>query len=208
MKVEAVLKIEGDTLETARNFLRKLLKEGIVDYLLVPQEISHGRTLVQTLVKDPAHLDKANPLSPVMPMNSATIVSQLTADKPRKKLGVVLKPCEIRALIELVKLGQASLENILIIGTDCLGTYEVEAYAQLMDEMEGSAEEKRAQVLAQMQQSAAKHDNGSPVSLRSACKMCNAIIPPLADITLRSSGWRMGFSSASKVSWQRNSALR
>jgi formate dehydrogenase subunit beta len=137
MKVEVALKIEGDTLKAVRNFLAILLKERIVDFLLVPQEISHGRSLVQTLVKDAAHLDRANPFSPVMPMNSATIVSQLTADKPGKRLGVVLKPCEIRALIELTKLGQANLEDLVIIGTDCLGTYEVEDYARVIEGMEG-----------------------------------------------------------------------
>jgi hypothetical protein len=82
MKVEAVPKAEeGNILEASRNFLGKLLREGVVDYLLVPMEISHGRTVVQTLVKEPAHLDKANPFSPVMPVSSAAIVSQLTIDK-------------------------------------------------------------------------------------------------------------------------------
>jgi formate dehydrogenase subunit beta len=184
MKVEVALKIEGDTLKAVRNFLAILLKERIVDFLLVPQEISHGRSLVQTLVKDAAHLDRANPFSPVMPMNSATIVSQLTADKPGKRLGVVLKPCEIRALIELTKLGQANLEDLVIIGTDCLGTYEVEDYARVIEGMEGAAEEKGARLLAEMRQGTARPGTGLPISPRSACRMCNLITPPLADITL------------------------
>jgi len=93
MKVKTILKADGDILGATKNFLGRLLKEEIIDYLLVPQEISHGRSLVQTLVKDPAHLEQANPFSPVMPMNSATIVGQLTVDKPKKKVGAVLKPC-------------------------------------------------------------------------------------------------------------------
>lgn len=186
MKVEAVLKVEkGDILGAARSFLGKLLAEGLVEYLLVPLEISHGRTLAQTLVKERAHLDRANPFSPVLPVNSASIVSQLTIDKPGKKLGAVLKPCEIRALVELVKLGQASLENLVIIGTDCLGTYEVEDYAKLVDEMKGAAEKKGAQVLTKMRQQIAQPDTKPlPISLRPACKMCNSFTPILADITL------------------------
>jgi hypothetical protein len=39
---------------------------------------------------------------------------------------VVLRSREIRALIELVKLQQANLDNLTIIGVDCLGTYEVD----------------------------------------------------------------------------------
>jgi formate dehydrogenase subunit beta len=44
------------------------------------------------------------------------------------KTGVVLRPCEARALIELVKLKQARLENVLLISFDCLGTYSMKDY--------------------------------------------------------------------------------
>lgn len=185
MKVNAVLKTDGDILSSARTFLGKLLKEGIIDYVLVPQEISHGRTLTQTLVKDPAHLDRANPFSPVMPMNSAAIVGQLTADKPNKKVGAVLKPCEIRAFVELVKLGQARRENLTIIGTDCLGTYEVEDYAGFIDGMEGQENEKGAKILAEMRINIHQPGSGSPsLSLRPACRMCHIFTPTLEDVNL------------------------
>ena len=184
MMVDTLLRAEGDILNVSRKFLGKLLKERIVDYLLVPQEICHGRTLTQTLVKDPDHLVSANPFSPVMAMNSATIVSQLTADNPDKKLGVVIKPCEIRAFIELVKLGKARRENLLIIGTDCLGTYEVEDYARYIDGKESADEGKGAQALAEMLRNIEKSDTELPIPLRSACRICNAITPALADITL------------------------
>ncbi|MHC4789323.1 MAG: hypothetical protein ACYS8K_09010, partial [Planctomycetota bacterium] len=45
-------------------------------------------------------------------------------------IGVVLRPCEIRAFIELVKLQQASIDPFLIIGVDCWGTYSVQDYAE------------------------------------------------------------------------------
>jgi formate dehydrogenase subunit beta len=44
----------------------------------------------------------------------------------------VLRPCEIRALVELTKLEQASLNNALIIGVDCPGAYTVADYAQMI----------------------------------------------------------------------------
>ena len=184
MKVEAGLKTKEETLVTLRSFLANLLKEGIVDYLLVPQEISNGRTLTQTLVTKPANLGGANPFSPVMPMNSASIVSKLTARKPKKKLGAVLKPCEIRALVELVKLGQASLEHLVIIGTDCLGTYEIEDYAKYVDNMGDTQEEKGERILSEMHRNMTQSDEGIPLPLRLACQTCNAITPPLADIIL------------------------
>ena len=185
MKVNAILKGNGESLRAVRNFLGGLLKEKIVDYLLVPQEISRGRSYAQTLVKDPAHLDRANPFAPVMPMNSGKIVSQLTGDRPTQKVGVVLKPCEIRALIELIKLGQAHRENLVIIGTDCPGTYEVDEYARMIDEMEGTFEEKERKVLTGMRKNLEVPGTESlPVSQRPACKICHMFTPTLEDINL------------------------
>lgn len=183
-KVHAVIKAEGgDILGASRRFLCKLLVEGIVDYLLVPEEISGGRSLALSLIKNLEKLDKANPFSPVMPISGAMMVAQLTSDKSEKKLGAVLKPCEIRALVELVKLEQANLDNVTIIGTDCLGTYEVEDYTRVFNEVKGSAEEKATQVLGEMCRNITK-PGSMPAELRSSCKMCNSFTPALADITI------------------------
>lgn len=183
MNTNTVLPVkEGDVLGALRGFLAALLEKQIVDALLVPLEISQGRSLAQTLVQDPAYLSKANPLSPVMPVNSATLVSQLTGDKPARKVGAVLRSCEIRALIELVKLQQANLDNVTIIGVDCLGTYEVEDYARRIGELEGPAEGKGAQVVAEMRQQIAEGRANS--ALRLACQICERPIPEGADITL------------------------
>jgi hypothetical protein len=73
-------------------------------------------------------LERADPLAPVLPINGARAASLLTVTGHRQKLGVVLRSCEIRALVELVKFQQAKLENVLIIGVDCLGTYPVTAW--------------------------------------------------------------------------------
>lgn len=184
MRVDAHVTAKGGMLETLRDFLAELLRERIVDYLLVPQEISRGRSLTQTLVTDPANLTRANPFSPVMPINSASVVSKLTASRPNKRLGAVLKPCEIRALVELVKLGQANLENLVIIGTDCLGTCEIEDYAKYIDGMKDTKEEKGERILFEMHQSVNTSDAGMPIPLRLACRTCNTITPPFADIIL------------------------
>jgi len=202
METNTVLPVkEGDVLGALRGFLGALLENQIVDALLVPLEIGQGRSLAQTLVQDPAYLSGANPFSPVMPINSATLVSQLTGDRPfgrvhpeqsrraqdrpSQKVGVVLRSCEIRALIELVKLQQANLDNLTIIGVDCLGTYEVDDYARLIDEMEGPAKEKGAQVVAEMRQRVEEGSaESSAVPLRMACQICELPTPVGADIAL------------------------
>ena len=89
MKINAFLPIKDGILGTMRGFLAALLEKEIVEALLVPQEVAHGRGLAQTLVQDPARLEGANPLSPVIPVNSAILVSRLSVDL-RRTVGVVL----------------------------------------------------------------------------------------------------------------------
>ena len=43
-------------------------------------------------------------------------------DTYNKKIAVVCKSCDARALIELAKIGQVNIENILMIGINCSGT--------------------------------------------------------------------------------------
>ena len=64
MKVYGIIKSdEGNIFETMRGFFEKLFEEEVIDYLLVPQHISKGRTLTQTLVKNIENLDGINPFS-------------------------------------------------------------------------------------------------------------------------------------------------
>jgi formate dehydrogenase subunit beta len=126
MSVQATVEVkDGDVLAALRAFLRQLLEREVVDALLVPVELPSGDAVAQTLIKDPNKLGRANPLAPVMMVNSADLVSRLTRRGNREKVGAVLRSCEMRALVELVKLQQAELDNLVTVGIDCLGTYEV-----------------------------------------------------------------------------------
>lgn len=121
----------GDTLGAVRGFLRRIMEAGIVDLLLVPMETSHG-AVTPALVADPELLDKANPLAPVMGLNAAHAAGRVSVREPRQRVGVVVRSCELRALVELVKLQQASLDDLVTIGIDCLGTYDVSVYSAMV----------------------------------------------------------------------------
>ncbi|MFQ6036055.1 MAG: hypothetical protein ACE5NM_09465, partial [Sedimentisphaerales bacterium] len=182
-----------------RELLRSMLSRELVDAILVPQETPSKKTVVQTLVRDPAKLDTANPLAPVFGINSARIITKMCVgqmpgvetaaaepteqkqnaeneeqtpgqgqqkEKPINEqepdeveqptpveaqsaaqhqcavseeqshpapIAVVLRPCEIRALVELVKLQQASIDPFVVVGVDCWGTYSVQDYAAKVD---------------------------------------------------------------------------
>jgi formate dehydrogenase subunit beta len=178
--MNTVIPVENtDLLAALRGFLRGMIENGIVEALLVPLETGDG-TVLPALVTDPARLKSANPLMPVMPINNARAVSAITGKHTPAKVGVVLRPCEIRALIELVKLQQASLENVTIMGMDCPGTYEV------AESVAKGIWRQPASLTAYLE--AAKEGRELDIdglSLRQACQMCIHPVPENMDIHIR-----------------------
>ena len=163
---------EGGILETLKQFLRELLEKGLVNAILVPVELPSKDNVVQTLVTSVDKLEAANPLAPVLPVNSARIVSALTkVASSQKKIGVVLRSCEIRAVVELVKLKQISLQGLVLIGIDCFGTYSINDYSKLVEENQSPTQ--RALDLV-------KEKKGDSL-LREACQVCEYPFPLEAD---------------------------
>ncbi len=182
MTVKAIVQVrDADVLAALREFLRQLLEKKIVDALMVPLELPSGDAIAQTLIKDPDKLQNANPLAPVMMVNSAKLVSNLTRRGNREKVGAVLKSCELRALIELVKLQQATLDNVVTIGIDCLGTYEVPEYAQLSRELDDGAGPSAEQLQAAKEGAVVPRDG---YEFRAACQICEYPIPTNVDINI------------------------
>ncbi len=172
---------DGKSLESIKNFLKTLLEKDLVDVLLVPQEVPSGENVFQTLVADSEHLERVNPLAPVMPVNSAKLIAHLTVTNPGKKIGAVLRSCEVRALIELVKLKQATLDNLLIVGIDCLGTYSVLDYASLVQATDGKSSPTGV-ILTNIQ--GGKEISVSDRHPRSACQVCEFPAPQNADLAI------------------------
>jgi formate dehydrogenase (coenzyme F420) beta subunit len=176
--MRALVPVEnGDVLAAICGFLKQLLEAEVVDALLVPMETPAG-TITPALVADPALLDAANPLAPVMGLNAARLAGKVSVREPRGRIGVILRPCELRALVELVKLQQAALDDLVTIGVDCVGTYDVPVYLEKRLEI-GDQRLWRAlydHLLSNPQ---------SPISdLRDACQMCEKPHAEGADIRL------------------------
>jgi formate dehydrogenase subunit beta len=168
-------------------FLRGLLEKGIVDALLVPRHTPAGDNVVQTLFTDPARLEGIDPIAPVLPVNSAKLVSDLTETGVVGRLGAVLRSCEVRALIELVKLKQASLDDVILIGVDCLGTYEMNDYAALAASSNGNPSTGSGRRLSTDLLAQAKERHLAPHEghqFRVACQMCEYPVPQGVDLAL------------------------
>jgi len=175
--MNTIIPVENhDVLAALRGFLKQLLDEKVIDALLVP--LHNGGSVSPALVTNSAMLDSANPLMPLMPINTARAVSALTGKHSPTKLGVVLRSCEIRALVELVKLQQASLDGVMLIGMDCPGTYELDEFLDL--ESEGNCAANLAEYLTAAVEGREPSIKG--IELRTACQMCVHPAPENVDI--------------------------
>lgn len=164
---------DGQLRASINNLLKDLLSKGVVDAILVPLTHPAGNNVVQTLVTSPDYLDRADVLAPVMPVNAARIIQAITRLTPaNRKTAVVMKPCELRALVELVKLRQASLDNLYLIGIDCPGAYSVSDYPELVAE-------KTSDKFA----GAAWNGQEDP-KLRAGCQVCEYPVPLMTDLTI------------------------
>jgi formate dehydrogenase subunit beta len=163
--------------EATRELLRSLLESGKVGAVLALGGTGNdGEGVAYSLFTDPAAFEEggaACPLLPFMPANAGGLLSRLTLQgPPAEPVAAVVKPCELRALIELVKLNQCSLDNILLISSTCSGVYPLDA--GIDGTLEGELPEywevvKRGEV-----------DEG----VRPTCRACVNFVPENADITI------------------------
>ena len=152
---------DGQIRKTINAFLGDMLSKQVVKAILVSLAHPAGNSIVPTLVTNPEYLEQADVLAPVSPVNSARIVSAMTRLTPAsKKTAVVMRSCEMRALIELIKLKQASLDNLILIGIDCPGVYSMDDYSQFVAE---STSEDFVKVAWQ---------NKEDAKLRAGCQIC------------------------------------
>lgn len=161
--MRAYIAVENkDTLGAVQAVLRKML-ESDLDALMVPMRTPAG-TVAPALVTDPEMLDQADPLAPVYPVNSARVLGWMTQREPRGRIGAVMRSCEVRAMVELVKLKQACLDCVTVIAMDCAGAVDVSTYAAQMQTEDQSWSALFSDPTA--------FSATSDIPLRDACQMC------------------------------------
>ena len=164
---------DGKIRETVNSFLKELFTKKAINAMLVPLSHPAGISVVQALVTNLSFLDRADVFAPVMPVNSARMVQALTRLTPvNRKTAVVIRSCEMRAFIELVKLKQIQIDKLLLIGIDCPGAYAVNNYPEFAAEKESDDFVKAGFKWAE------------DTMLRSGCQICEYPYPLTADITI------------------------
>jgi formate dehydrogenase subunit beta len=107
-----------------------MLSKNLVDAVLVAARTPYSPLPMPTLFADPDKATCADPLAPVAPFNAARQAAALLRHQTGKRLALVLRPCEIRALVELVKLKQCVLEDVVLIGIQCRGRMENQVFLE------------------------------------------------------------------------------
>ncbi|MFH2046146.1 MAG: Coenzyme F420 hydrogenase/dehydrogenase, beta subunit C-terminal domain [Pseudomonadota bacterium] len=180
MTVTAKINIKNqDISESIRSFLEDILKTGIVQAMLVPQHLPMKKMVMPTLVTDPKHLEGVDTIAPAFPMTAATIAAKLTRKPMGGKIAAVLRPCEIRAFIELVKLNQAQKDDIILISVDCLGAFSNNDYLKFFSQ---KTKEASTMFYKKVMDENAVEIEG--VKLAAACMACEHPVSENADIQI------------------------
>jgi formate dehydrogenase subunit beta len=180
MAITANVDVKGkDILGSLRDFFKSVLEIDEIKALLVPQHLPMKNMVMPTLVTAPNHLDGVDPLAPAFAMNAARVVARLTRKPMGAKVAAVLRPCEIRAFVELVKLKQGRTEDLVLIGLDCLGAIRNKDYIQL-------AERNPAPSTAEFYESILRGKSAEigGFELAPACRACEDPVADNADIQI------------------------
>jgi formate dehydrogenase subunit beta len=167
----------GDENAALRELLKDVLAQPEISAVVAPLG-GAGDAVMPALVSDPDRLDDARPLSPSFPVNAARLMSRLTRKPARGRIAALLRPCEIRAFVELVKLNQADRAQAVIIGFDCPGAMTNRDYATWA--ASGDAAESTRQFVAQALSAPGEMDD----RMAQACSVCEHPLPMSADIAV------------------------
>ena len=178
MATHWIVNTYGDPLSTLQTTLGKIWGQAGLDGMLIPGASGPNELTKPRLVHDPAELANLNPFRPIMTMNAARLIPDILEKYPEGQIGVLLRPCEMRALIEMVKHSPLSLERLLTISVDCLGTFPPEDYLWRVDR-KGSAEK-----LAQEGLRFARQGGILAYRYRAACQFCVAPFTAGAQINI------------------------
>lgn len=170
---------KSDLLTALRELSANILGQNNISAIFAPWRRPMKNIVMPTLLTDPQHLSGIDPLSPAFPMNSAKIASRLTRKPSGGRIAAILRPCEIRAFRELVKLKQGRMEDLVIIGIDCLGAFTNRDYIHWVSEdADASTKNFYTQALDE------SIDSPYDVNLAAACRACEFPIAWDADLSI------------------------
>jgi formate dehydrogenase subunit beta len=172
-KMSKVFTINESVENGLRELLSSLLKNKKIRAVFALKKMNDTGAVSYHIFTNADELTEALPFYPIMPANAAQMLSRFTLLAPSAEpIAVLMKPCELRALIELGKRQQAHLENLLVISTTCGGVLPLQAMStnDLMEKLPHYWEAiKKSEI---------------PTDIRATCKACEHFVPYNADIII------------------------
>lgn len=164
--------------EGIRKLLDELFSKRLADALFVSAITPWSLLPMPHLFTFLDNMDRLTPLAPAAPFNAAVQAAQVLREVLDKKVALVLRPCEIRALIELSKLNQCVLDdNVIIIGIECGGRFENATFLKKIKNNGG--------LTASFYKDESIRENIAP-----SCQGCTDFIPENSDISILTIGWQ------------------
>ncbi len=155
--------------DTVTGLLHRMLTQHMIDAVLVQAPTPYSKLPLPMLVTDPEQLAGAEPLAPVAPFNAARQAAAVTRHAVNQRIALVMRPCEIRAWIELTKLNQCVRDHVVIIGFDCLGRMANDTYLNEINQ--------NPDLTRMFYTGSALHANCT-----AACQRCTRFLPSQADL--------------------------
>lgn len=180
---------ESHPVQAVKALLSGLLSGNHVDAVFGLARTPYSKLPMPALVTAADAIDSLDPLAPVAPFNAARQAASVLKYAIGKRIALVVRPCEERALVELVKLNQCTLENTVIVGMTCLGRMENKAYLK--------ACEAEGDLTASFYTNDRLKDQ-----VTATCRSCDRFSPIHADIVidlLEMDGGRIGFLPESET---------
>lgn len=154
------------------DFLGRLMHASGAQRLLAPVEVQPG-VVSPHVFRAGEDLRRINPLLPLMQANAAATLWAAAQEAPSSLMVAVLRPCEVRAAVELAKHGKLNLDSLILVGVDCLSTYEASYWKQGTEQ-----NARRADWLMDEALALARTGQVRTEGYRLACELCDR---PAAD---------------------------
>lgn len=177
--------IELTNITSLKEMLKESFKNNVVDAILGLFWDENRNNVSYGMTKNPENLDRLEILCPSMPVQGARVISNIKFTETPLKVLCVIKPCEMRAVVELIKLKQIMPEKLIFLSMDCGGAIEPEKFKELSM----SGKDIVGEYLV-------SYENFSDFTYstennRFACRICDRCIPKVSDLRLRPYGKTM-----------------
>ena len=122
--------------------LKFVLEKGMVEGVVAVKQKDGDRLEgIPALITSPEMLSETAGTLHFASPNIARFIKEYLGGALDMRLAVVAKPCDARALVELVKREQVKRENLIIIGVNCTGTLKSSVARKMLEEEFGASPE-------------------------------------------------------------------